>query len=143
MAALVSILGIVALAFLAWTLLRRFGSDRIAALNDKRRSTSRIVSPGEFVDGNRHVSVALAMTKSTLFYENREMRANIDLGFIREIEYDNDLATGVTVVGGKVLRMRSHNQTFEFVLPNDVLARWHMLLPPRRTMASLAAEVAQ
>jgi hypothetical protein len=38
------------------------------------------------------------------------------------------------VAGGKVLRLRCHSQTFEFVIPNEFVARWHMMLPPRRTM---------
>ncbi len=33
-----------------------------------------------------------------------------------------------------MLRLRSNSQTFEFVLPNDMVARWHMMLPPRRIM---------
>lgn len=123
--------------FLGWNLYRRFGADRIQALNDKRRPTSRIVSRGEFVDGNRHLEVALAATQSTFFYENADMQASLDLDWIREIEYDTELATGTTPPTGKVLRLRSNSQTFEFVLPNDVVARWHMMLPPRRAMAPL------
>jgi hypothetical protein len=53
---------------------------------------------------------------------------------VREIEYDTQLATGATVDGGKVLRLRCFSQSFEFVIPNDVVARWHMMLPPRRAM---------
>lgn len=124
-------------AFLGWNLYRRFGADRIQALNDKRRAASRIVSRGEFVDGNRHLDVALAVTQSTFFYENADMQASLDLDWIREIEYDTELSTGTTPPTGKVLRLRSNSQTFEFVLPNDVVARWHMMLPPRRAMAPL------
>ena len=123
--------------FLGWNLYRRFGADRIQALNDKRRAASRIVSRGEFVDGNRHLDVALAVTQSTFFYENADMQASLDLDWIREIEYDTELSTGTTPATGKVLRLRSRSQTFEFVLPNDVVARWHMMLPPRRAMAPL------
>jgi hypothetical protein len=59
------------------------------------------------------------------------MQASLDLDFVREIEYDTELATGSAVPGGKVLRLRSDSQTFEFVVPNDTVARWHMMLPPR------------
>ena len=72
------------------------------------------------------------MTSSTFFYENADMQASIDLQWVREIEYDNELSTGTLVEGGKVLRLRSNSQTFEFVLPTDMVARWHMMLPPRR-----------
>ena len=120
------------------SLYRRFATDSIESLNEKRRATSRIVSRGEFVDGNRHLDVALAVTHSTFFYENADMEASIDLQWVREIEYDTELATGTTPLTGKVLRLRSQSQTFEFVLPNDVVARWHMMLPPRRAVVAPA-----
>jgi hypothetical protein len=142
MMALLTIVAVVAVAFLGWNLYGRFGIDRIAALNERRRETSRLVSRGEFVDGNRHLAVALAVTHSTFFYENSDMNASLDLHWVREIEYDSELATGLAVEGGKVLRLRSRSQTFEFVIPNDVVARWHMMLPPRRAIepAGIPAE---
>ena len=138
-----TVLAVVVVALLGWNLYRRFGADRIGELNERRRATSRLVGRGEFVDGNRHLDVALAVTQSTLFYENSDMQASLDLQWVREIEYDTELATGVAVVNGRVLRLRSHSQTFEFVLPHDVVARWHMMLPPRRDHAAgLAPQVA-
>ena len=131
-----TIAAVIALAILGFNLYRRFGADRIAAFNDKRRGTSRIVSRGEFVDANRHQAVALALTQETFFYENGDMEGSIDLQWVREIEYDTELATGLAIASGKVLRLRSHSQTFEFILPNDVVARWHMMLPPRRETAT-------
>ena len=135
----ISLIAVIVVAFLGWNLYRRFGADRIEALNEKRRPTSRLVSRGEFIDGNRHLEVALAVTHSTFFYENADMQASIDLQWVREIEYDTELATGGAVSGGKVLRLRSDSQTFEFVLPNDTVARWHMMLPPRPAMSQAAA----
>ena len=131
MLAWLSIFAIGVVGLLGWNLYRRFGSDRIGALNERRRMGSRMVSRGEFVDGNRHLPVALAVTASTFFYENSDMQASLDLQWVREIEYDTELATGSAIAGGKVLRLRTNSQTFEFVLPNDVVARWHMMLPPR------------
>ncbi|MDP9194348.1 MAG: hypothetical protein M3P06_21840 [Acidobacteriota bacterium] len=135
MSSWVLLVAVAVVAFLGWNFYRRFGADRIQALNDKRRAASRIVSRGEFVDGNRHLDVALAVTQSTFFYENAGMQASLDLDWIREIEYDTELSTGTTPLTGKVLRLRSNSQTFEFILPNDVVPRWHMMLPPRRAMA--------
>lgn len=132
MMALLSIAAGVVAALLVWNLVRRFGNDRIGALMEKRRATSRLVSRGELVDGNRHLDVALAVTQSTLFYETANMQASIDLQWIREIEYDTALATGTAPAAGKVLRLRSNSQTLEFVLAADVLPRWHLMLPPRR-----------
>ena len=139
MIALLSIAAVVALAFLGWTLYRRLGADRIGELNERRRATSRLVSRGEFVDGNRHMAVALAVTQETFFYENSDMQASLDLQWVREIEYDTELATGSAPPSGKVLRLRSDSQTFEFVLPADMVARWHVMLPPRRIAVPLAA----
>jgi hypothetical protein len=129
-----TIAALIAVAILGWTLYRRLGTDRIAQFNDKRRATSRMVSPGEFVDGNRHLPVALAVTQSMFFYENSDMQASLDLQWVREIEYDTQLATGLAVNGGKVLRLRCFSQVFEFVIANDVVARWHMMMPPRRAI---------
>ena len=127
-----TIVAVVAVAVLGWNLYRRFATDRIAVITERRKAGSKIVSRGEFVDGNRHLDVALALTQSTLYYENSDMEAFIDLQWVREVEYDTELATGLAIVDGKVLRLRSQSQTFEFVLPQEHVARWHMLLPPRR-----------
>ena len=134
---LLTVVAVVAVTVLGWNLYRRFGTDRIEALNEKRRATSRLVSRGEFVDGSRHLDVALAVTQSTFFYENADMEASLDLDWIREIEYDTELATGTTPPAGKVLRLRSQSQTFEFILPEALVARWHMMLPPRRAAEPL------
>jgi hypothetical protein len=130
---------VIALAVLGWNLYRRLGADRIEKFMERRRPTARMVSRGEFVDGNRHLAVALAVTDSTFFYENSDMQASLDLQWVREIEYDSELATGLAVAGGKVLRLRCYSQTFEFVLPNDVVARWHMMMPPRRVIVPAVA----
>jgi len=130
-----SVAAVVIVAFLAWNLYRRFGADRIEALSEKRRLTSRIVSRGELVEGNMHVEVALALTGTTFFYENADMQASLELEWVSEIEYDTQLSTGRSVEGGKVLRLRCYSQIFEFILPNDIVPRWHMMLPPRRAVA--------
>lgn len=125
----------VGIVVLGWNLYGRFGTDRIETLMERRRKTSRFVSRGSFVDGNRHLDVALALDQSTLFYENHDMGASIDLQWVREVEYDTKLATGAATQGGKILRLRSKSQTFEFILPDDVVARWHTMLPQRRPIA--------
>ncbi|HET7434245.1 MAG TPA: hypothetical protein VFN10_05975 [Thermoanaerobaculia bacterium] len=121
----------VVVVFLCWNLFRRFGADRIDAFSDRRRAASRIVSRGEFFDGNRRLDVALALTGDTFFYENADMQASLDLEWVREIEYDTRLATGAAIEGGEVLRLRCYSQTFEFVIPADMAARWHTALPAR------------
>jgi hypothetical protein len=127
-----TIAAVVVVALLGWNLYRRFATDRIAVFTERRRAGSKIVSRGEFVDGNRHLDVALALTQSTLFYENSDMQASIDLEWVREVEYDTELATGLAIADGRVLRLRSQSQMFEFVIPAELVTRWYMLLPPRR-----------
>jgi len=127
-----SLIAVAALLFLCWNLYRRFGADRIASLTEKRRPTSRFVSRGQFFDGNRHLDVALALTGSSFLYENADMQASLDLQWITEIEYDTQLSTGLAAPGGKVLRLRCYSRVFEFVLPDDVVGRWSLMLPPRR-----------
>lgn len=132
MTALISIAAVGVVAFLCWNLYRRFGTDRIAALCEKRRVGSRMVSPAELVDGNRRMEVALSLTPSALFYENPDMEASLELQWISEVEYDTNLSTGAPVPAGKVLRLRCYSQSFEFVLPSDAVTRWQLMLPPRR-----------
>lgn len=138
-----SIIAVAVVAFLCWNLSRRMAADRIQALVERRRSSSRMVSDGEFVDGNRRLKVALALTNSDLFYENADMEASLDLRSVREIEYDTGMATGQAIAGGEVLRIRSFSQVFEFVLPHDAAARWHAMLPPRQREEPTANELAR
>ena len=127
-----SLLAVLVVAFLGWNLFRRFGADRVAALGEKRRPTSTIVSRGEFVDGSRHIEVSLALNRSTFFYENADLQGSLELHWITEVEYDTTLVTGAEVGGGRVLRLRCYSRTFEFVLPHEIATRWYMALPPRR-----------
>lgn len=50
--------------FLCRNLDRRFASDRLEHFIADRRGTSRLASAAEFADGNRHLQIALAVTKS-------------------------------------------------------------------------------
>lgn len=136
----ISVAAVVVVLFLSWNLHRRVNAGRIAAFSERRRATSRIVGRGEFFDGNRRIEVALALTSETLYYENPGMAASLDLRWVREIEYDTRLATGAAIAVGKVLRLRCHSQTFEFVLPEEMVVRWHMMLPARRATAAAAAD---
>jgi hypothetical protein len=121
----------VVVAVLVINLLHRFASDGLQVFTDRRRAQSRLVSNGEFVDGNRHVPVALALTDSSFYYENPDVEASIDLQTIHEVEYASELTTGAAIASGKVLRIRCYSQTFEFVLPPDDVARWKTVLPAR------------
>jgi len=139
MLAFLTILAVALVAILGWFLYSKVGANRIQAMTEKRRASSRMVGRGEFVDGNSHQEVALALTASTFFYENGDMQASLDIDWLREIDYDDELSTGQAVENGKVLRLRSDSRMFEFILPNDTVARWHMMLPPRRPQSGPAS----
>lgn len=125
------IAAVVVVSILVIALWSRLRSDGINEMNDKRRKDARLVGRGEFVDGSRHLPVALALTDRTLFYENADMEASLDLQWVREVEYDNSLATGSPVGGGQVMRLRCFSQTFEFVVPEANVAAWKAALPAR------------
>lgn len=133
-----SAVALVAVLALAWFLRGRLFSDGIDGILESRRATSRLVGRGEYVDGSRHLPVALALTPTTFFYESRDIHASVDLEWIREVEYASALATGSHMPAGKVLRLRSQSQSFEFVLPEENVHRWRLLLPPRDGMTANA-----
>ena len=140
MAILIWMTAAAAVLFLGWNLFRRFRSDSLNALVEGRRATSQLVGRGELVEGNRHVAVAMAVTPSTLFYENSDMHASIDLAWVRDVEYDTRLVTGAHIDSGKVLRLRSDRQTLEFVIPDDSVSRWRLAVPPGARLAVAAGQ---
>lgn len=136
-----------ATALLLWNLSSRFKTDGLDALNERRRPTSRLVGRGQFVDGSRRLDVALAVTDRAFYYESSEVQASLDLEWIEEVEYDTRLATGRAIAGGKVMRLRCHRQSFEFVVPDDVVLAWKTEFPAGRHVGmqhpvAIAAETA-
>jgi hypothetical protein len=128
----------VSIALLSWSLFRRFTTDHLQKLNDGRRAGSVLVGRGEFVDGNRRLDMALALTNTALYYENASFHASLDLEWIEEVDYDTQLATGRTVTGGTVMRLRCDRQVFEFVVPDDAVTAWKTAFPARRKAEALA-----
>ncbi|HEY3052814.1 MAG TPA: hypothetical protein VGK04_05430 [Thermoanaerobaculia bacterium] len=122
----------VVIALLAWNLWKRLGADRMQRLNDVRRKTCRLVGIGELIDGSRHIPVALAVSNSTFYYENSEMRGSLELDSVQEVEYENELVTGQAVSHGRVLRLRCFSRVFEFILDNAAIPQWQAILPSVR-----------
>ncbi len=120
------------IAALGWNLWRHLAADDMQRLNKVRKSSCRLVGTGELVDGSRHVPVAMALSESTLYYENRDMTASLDLDRIEEVEYDNELVTGQNVAKGTVLRLRCVSKVFEFVLDSASVPQWQAALPAVR-----------
>ena len=141
MFAWLSIGGVVIVAVLAWNLMRRFAADGVGRFKDSRRASSRLVSSAEFIDGSRHLPISLALNDRALYYENADMQASLDLDWIQEVEYENELVTGQHIGHGKVLRLRCFSQVFEFIIPSEAVQQWQGVLPARRTHAAVGDSV--
>jgi hypothetical protein len=127
----VTIAGLAVLAALVWILMRMRSTDLLEEKMAKRRISSRLVSRADLVEGLERIPVSLALTNESIFYENPDLDASLDLQQIEEVEYDNETATG-QVLDGNALRLRSHGHTFEFVLDADSTGKWRAMLPARR-----------
>jgi hypothetical protein len=127
----VTIVGLAVLVALIWILMRMRSTDLLEERMARRRSSSRLVSRADLVEGMERIPVALALTNEAIYYENPDLDASLDLSRIEEIEYDNETATG-QVLDGNALRLRSHGHTFEFVLDPDSTGKWRAMLPARR-----------
>jgi hypothetical protein len=127
----VTIAGLAVLAALIWILMRMHSTDLLEEKMAKRRTSSRLVSRADLVEGMERIPVSLALTNEAIFYENPDLDASLDLKQIEEVEYDNETATG-QVLDGNALRLRSHGHTFEFVLDPDSTGKWRAMLPARR-----------
>ncbi|MCM2314118.1 MAG: hypothetical protein NDJ92_03080 [Thermoanaerobaculia bacterium] len=123
---------VVVVIALAFVLVRFLNRDKIDGLLKKRRATSLIATPAEFIEGPTHLEVALALDTKKLYYENADMQAFLELANVDEVEYDDDLMTGGRKIDGEVLRLRAHGHTFEFVISKAEIAKWKQKLPKHR-----------
>jgi hypothetical protein len=128
---ILTVVGVVVAAVLLWMYLRMRAKDHIEELMAKRRGSCRIVSRADLLEGLEKIPVSLALADDALHYENADLQATLELGRIEEIEYDDETATGRSVVG-KALRLRSHGHSFEFLLDLATARQWEQLLPPHR-----------
>jgi hypothetical protein len=135
----VTVVGLVVLVALIALFLRIRVKDLVDEYVKRRSGSSRVASRADFVEGIERIPVALALTDDTLYYENPDLQASLELQRIEEIEYDDETATGQHVAG-KALRLRSHGHTFEFVLDGDTARKWQTVLPPHRFDEGPAAQ---
>ncbi len=140
MLATVTVVGIVVLAVLIWLLVQTRSKDMLAAMIEKRRGSSRLVSRAQYVEGMQSILVALSLTSDNLFYENPDLQASFELARIDDVEYDDELATGRSVAAGsRAMRLRSHGTTFEFIMPTPECAKWESALPPHSGQSAAKA----
>lgn len=125
-----TVVGVVVAAALAWLFFQMRTKDHIEEVMAKRRASSRIVSRADFVEGTERIPVAMALTADKVCYENPDLDACLELQHIEEVEYDDETATG-QAVHGRVLRLRSHGHTFEFVFDMPTSRQWEASLAPK------------
>jgi len=127
----VTIIGLVVLVALIWFFIYLRGKDRVEEVLSKHRGSARVCSRACLLEGMEEIPVALVLTADTIYYENSDLQASIELPLIEEVEYDDETATGHTLPG-KVLRLRAHNHVFEFTLDLPSAKQWEAALPARR-----------
>lgn len=124
-------LGVPLLAALVWWYRRARVNDSFETILLRHRPTAKVSSRAELVDGRNHIPVALTLEQLTIYYENRDLDAMLDIDQIDEVEYGSDLLTG-GIASGAVLRLRAHGRAIEFVLDMATADKWSALLPPHR-----------
>ena len=129
--AVVTILGLLVVVVLTVVYLKFRSHDALEELM-KKRGDAKVAAYASFVEGPEEIPVALSLTDAALFYENPDMEARVDLERIEEIEYDDELSTAKEVKDGRVLRVRAHGHTIEFILDAKTAERFVAHLPPHR-----------
>lgn len=134
-----TVIGVIVLAALTWFFFRTRRKDQISEMLEKRRGGAKLVSRADYMEGLERMPVAIALTNDNFYYENPDLQASFELARIDEVEYEDELATGRSVEAGyRVLRLRSHGATFEFLLPAAEASKWRAQLLPRRLDQSTA-----
>ena len=137
-----TVIGVIVLAALTWFFIRTRRKDQISEMLEKRRAGASLVSRADYMEGLERMPVAIALTADNFYYENPDLEASFELARIDEVEYDNELATGRSVESDeRVLRLRSHGATFEFLMPASEASKWQSQLLPRRLDQPAAARV--
>ena len=137
---LITIVGVVVLVALVMAFFRMRSKDLVDGCLQRRQQGARVCSRADLVEGGARIPVVLAVTDDTLYYENPDMQASLELRHIDEVEYDDETATGHSVIG-KTLRLRSHGHMFEFVLDAKAAQQWQTILPGHRIDAAHALAV--
>jgi hypothetical protein len=138
---MLTVVGVIVLAVLIFLFLRARQSDLLGEIM-KKRAGSKLVSKADYVEGREEIPVVLALTDDTFYYENPDLQASFELARIDEVEYVDDLMTGKHIRAGcRVLRLRSHGATFEFLLDAPEAKKWEGALRAHRIDEPDAAAV--
>jgi hypothetical protein len=112
-----------------WYFRQKRATGQLDQIARKKAEASKLVSKAELAEGINRIPVVLSLTDDSIYYENPDLDAQLELSRIEEIEYADELATGRSIDGGRVLRLRSHGHAFEFVLDTKDARRWNDALP--------------
>ena len=93
---ILNIVGLAAAAALVWLFLRTRAKNQLERIATKRRGGSKLVEQAEFVENGSHIPVVLSLTDQSIFYENMEIAAQIDLERIDEVEYSEGFGREAT-----------------------------------------------
>lgn len=118
------VVSIVVIAAIIWIVQRQRAKSKIDHLIQKRKPSAILSHRATFMEGREKLSVALTLTKETVFYENADFDARLDLTQIDEVEYDTETMTGLSREGHRIVRFRTHGHTFEFIAPSADVAKW-------------------
>jgi hypothetical protein len=130
--AILTVVGVIVLAVLVFLFLRARQSDRVGEIM-KKRAGSKLVSKADYVEGRETIPVVLSLTDDTFHYENDDLQASFELSRLDEVEYVDDLMTGKHIRANcRVLRLRSHGTTFEFLLDPLEAKKWEGALRAHR-----------
>lgn len=135
-----TVVGVVVLVVMIVVFLRVRSNDLTEEKLTKLRPGSRVASRAVFLEGMNRFEVALALVDDRICYQNADIDACLELPHIEEVEYDDETATG-HAEAGRVLRLRSHGQAFEFALTPAVAQQWEAALPSRTMDAGTARAV--
>lgn len=127
-----TVVGVVVAAALVVLLLRFRFQDKLQLIETKRRGEASLVTRAHFVEGLERMPVVLSLVGEKFCYENPDLEAFLELPHVEEVEYDDETATGHSVLPGKALRLRSHGHSFEFILDHASAAKWESALPAHR-----------
>lgn len=118
------VVSIIVIAAIFWVVQRQRSSSTIDKFIQKRKGSSILSHRATFMEGREKLPVALTLTKESVFYENADFEARLDLSQIDEVEYDTETATGLSQEGHRVVRFRTHGHTFEFIAPAADVKQW-------------------
>lgn len=124
------VISVVVIAAIIWIVQRQRASSSIDKFIQKRKSESILSDRAIFMEGREKLPVALTLTRQSVFYENQDFEARLDVAQIDEVEYDDETMTGLSQEGHRILRLRSHSHTFEFILPSAQIKQWEEHLSP-------------